>query len=116
LIFPQLCGILFDYHAQRFCLRVGLIDVVDETLREELVGRQLLLPAAEWAVRHAAYIAVEQLVAASGKSTGAVDWFMFNSRKRCPEMTEPVCQLCQLDPVCAHRKELFQPVLRTTFY
>jgi len=107
---------VIDYHAQRFCLRVGLIDVVDETLREELVGRQLLLPAAEWAVRHAAYIAVEQLVAASGKSTGAVDWFMFNSRKRCPEMTEPVCQLCQLDPMCAHRKELFQPVLRTTFY
>jgi len=107
---------VIDYHAQRFCLRVGLIDVGDETLRKELVGRQLLLPTAEWAVRHAAYIAVEQLVAASGKSAGAVDWFMFNSRKRCPEMTEPVCQLCQLDPVCAHRKELFQPVLRTTFY
>jgi sugar/nucleoside kinase (ribokinase family) len=107
---------VIDYHAMRFCLRVGLIDVVDETLRKELVGRQLLLPAAEWAVRHAVYIAVEQLVAASGKSAGAVDWFMFNSRKRCPEMTEPVCQLCQLDPVCAYRKELFQPVLRTTFY
>jgi hypothetical protein len=47
---------------------------------------------------------------------GAVDWFFFNSRKRCPEMMEPVCGDCQVDPVCAHRKELFQPVLRTTFY
>jgi hypothetical protein len=31
-------------------------------------------------------------------------------------MTEPECQLCALDPLCAHRKELFQPVLRTIFY
>jgi len=107
---------VIDYHAMRSCLRVGLIDVVDKTLREELASRKLLPPAAEWAVRHAAYIAVEQVVAASGKSMGAVDWFFFNARKRCPEMTEPVCQLCQLDRVCAHRKELFQPVLRTTFY
>ncbi len=107
---------VIDYHAMRSCLRVGLIDVVDKTLREELAGRKLLLPAAEWAVRHAAYMAIEQVAAASGKSMGAVDWFFFNARKRCPEMTEPVCQLCQLDPVCAHRKELFQPVLRTTFY
>jgi hypothetical protein len=47
---------------------------------------------------------------------GAVDWFFFNARRRCPEMTEPECNLCALDPLCAHRKELFQPVLRTTFY
>jgi hypothetical protein len=45
-----------------------------------------------------------------------VDWFFFNSRRRCPEMTEPICEHCQVDPICAHRKELFQPVIRTTFY
>jgi hypothetical protein len=31
-------------------------------------------------------------------------------------MTEPECWHCEVDPVCAHRKELFQPVIRTTFY
>ena len=43
-------------------------------------------------------------------------FFFANARKRCPEMTEPQCRLCPLDPVCAHRKEFFQPVLRTSFY
>jgi hypothetical protein len=107
---------VIDYHAMRSCLRVGLIDVVDGELRKKLVRRQVLIPADEWAVRYAAYIAIEQVAAISGKSMGAVDWFFFNSRKRCPEMTEPECQRCQVDPVCAHYKELFQPVIRTTFY
>ena len=47
---------------------------------------------------------------------GAVDWFFFGARKRCPEMSEPQCHVCLVDPVCAHRKELFQPVLRTSHY
>ena len=107
---------VIDYHVMRSCLRIGLVDVVDRELSKKLADRQVLEPADEWAVRHPAYIAIEQVVANSGKSMGAVDWFFFNSRKRCPEMTEPVCQRCQVDPVCAHRIELFQPVLRTTFY
>lgn len=107
---------VIDYHVMRSCLRIGLVDVVDRELNDLLTGRQVLQPADEWAVRYPAYLAIEQVVANSGKSMGSVDWFFFNSRKRCPEMTEPVCQLCQLDPVCAHRKDLFQPVLRTTFY
>ncbi|MCP4535859.1 MAG: hypothetical protein GY832_01830 [Chloroflexi bacterium] len=107
---------VIDYHALRSCLRVGLIDVIDEELRNKLLDRQIVSPAEEWAVRYAAYRSREQVVALSGKSEGAVDWFFFNSRKRCPEMSEPECQFCQVDPVCAHRKELFQPVLRTSFY
>ena len=108
---------VIDYHAMRSCLRVGLIDVMDEELKNKLRNRQIVLPAEEWAVRYAAYRAMEQVVALSGQSLGAVnDFFFCNARKRCPEMSEPDCRLCQLDPVCAHRKELFQPVLRTTFY
>ena len=76
----------------------------------------LIEPAEEWAVRYPAYRAREQVVALSGKSEGAVDWFFFGARKRCPEMSEPECEICQVDPVCAHRVELFQPVLRTSFY
>jgi len=107
---------VIDYHLMRSCLRIGLVEVVEEMLRDKLASRRVLLPAEEWAVRYAAYHAIEQVVARSGKNLGAVDWFFFNARKRCPEMTEPLCQHCQVDPVCAHRKDLFQPVLRTTFY
>lgn len=107
---------VIDYHLMRSCLRVGLIDVQDEHLAQRLSARKLVEAADESAVRQAAYQAIAQIVALSGKSMGAVDWFFFNARRRCPEMTEPECQLCALDPLCAHRKELFQPVLRTTFY
>jgi len=107
---------VIDYHALRSCLRVGLIDVLDEELNHKLINRQIVSPEEEWAVRYAAYRAREGVVSLSGVSEGAVDWFFFGARKRCPEMTEPECQLCQVDLVCAHRKELFQPVLRTSFY
>ncbi len=99
-----------------FCLRVGLIDVMDEELKNKLHNRQIVSPAEEWAVRYATYRAREQVVALSGKSEGTVDWIFFSSRTRCPEMSEPKCRDCQLDAVCAHRKEMFQPVLRTSFY
>jgi hypothetical protein len=57
-------------------------------------------------------IAVER----SGKRMGAVDWFFFQARRRCPEMTEPLCEQCAVHPACAHRKSLFQPVRRSSFY
>ena len=107
---------MIDYHLMRSCLRVGLINVLDEVLKNKLLARQIVSPAEEWAVRYAAFQAIERIVALSGKSAGAVDWFFFGARKRCPEMSEPECHLCQLDPICAHRKELFQPVRRTTYY
>ena len=107
---------MIDYHLMRSCLRTGLIDVLDPTLEQLLIERRVLSPADEWAVRLAAYQAVEQLVVHSGKSMGAVDWFFFNARRRCPEMTDPECPSCAVDLVCAHRKTLFQPVIRTAFY
>jgi sugar/nucleoside kinase (ribokinase family) len=108
---------IMDYHLMRSCLRIGLIDVLDRELETKLTDRKLVSPAEEWAVRYPAYLAFEQLVTQSGKSLSTVNGFMFaNARKRCPEMTEPECRICPLDPDCAHRKELFQPVLRTSFY
>ena len=107
---------VIDYHLMRSNLRVGLIDILDQDLKQKLAARQLVSPTEEWAVRHTAYRAIEQVVALSGKDMGAVDWFFFGARKRCPEMTEPECPSCPLDPVCAHHRELFQPVLRTSFY
>ena len=107
---------VIDYHLMRSALRIGLIDVDDQELWDKLSNREILTPAEEWAVRYAAYQAIDQLTALSGKSSGAVDWFFFGARKRCPEMSEPQCQVCLVDPVCAHRKELFQPILRTSHY
>jgi sugar/nucleoside kinase (ribokinase family) len=107
---------IIDYHLMRSCLRVGLVEVLDEELKKKLLNRQVVSPEEEWAVRYPSYQAIEQLTALSGKSSGAVDQFFFGARKRCPEMSEPDCRSCQLDPVCDHRKELFQPVLRTSDY
>ncbi len=107
---------IIDYHLMRSCLRIGLVEVLDPDLGRALIERRLVQPGDEWAVRSAAHEAVRRVVSASGKSMGAVDWFFFNARRRCPEMSEPECFRCPVDPVCAHRKELFQPVLRTTYY
>jgi hypothetical protein len=107
---------IIDYHLMRSTLRTGLVDVRETALREKLANRQLLSPEEEWAVRYPAYHAIEALIAQSGKSSGDIDWFFFNARRRCPEMTEPRCTECPIDDVCAQRKELFQPVIRTVFY
>jgi len=106
-----------DYHCMRTILRTGLLDVQDEALAARLSGRKLLQPDEEWAVRHAGYLIQQQVELLSGKPIGAVDWFFFNyMRSHCPEMTDPVCSECALDAICARRKEMFQPVLRTTNY
>jgi sugar/nucleoside kinase (ribokinase family) len=107
---------VIDYHLMRSCLRTGLVEVIDDDLRSKLIGREGLSGAEEWAVRFAAYQAIQRVQSHSGRSMGAVDWFFFNARRRCPEMTEPDCANCAIDAVCTHRKELFQPVRRTTFY
>lgn len=107
---------IIDYHLQRSCLRTGLIRVDDDALQKNILRREIVSPAEEWAVRSAAYEAIAQVQQLSGKSMGAVDWFFFGARRRCPEMTEPDCARCAVDAVCAHEKTLFQPVRRTTFY
>ena len=107
---------IVDYHVMRSCLRIGLLDVIDKELATKLQQRQLLTEPEEQAVRLAAFAAVDQLVQLSGKSMGAVDWFLFQARQRCPEMSEPDCGSCTVDTLCAHRKQLFQPVRRTSFY
>jgi sugar/nucleoside kinase (ribokinase family) len=107
---------IVDYHVQRSLLRLGVLDVQDERLRVLLVARRRLEPADEQAVRRAGHHAMARLRDLSGRSMAACDYFLFQMRHRCPETREPECGLCPADPVCAHRKELFQPVLRTTFY
>lgn len=107
---------VIDYHLMRTSLRLGLLDIQDERLERKLHRRQYLSQDEEWAVRYGTYQAIEQIIASSGRRSGAVDYFFFQMRKRCPEMTEPECGACPAEPACAQRKELFQPVIRTPFY
>jgi hypothetical protein len=106
-----------DYHAMRSALRTGMVGVVDERLEKQIAERRLINSDEEWAVRFAVYCVQEEVARLSGKSIGAVDWFFFNyMRSICLEMSEPLCPQCALNEVCAKRKHLFQPVIRTTFY
>ncbi len=105
-----------DYHVQRGCLRMGLVTIEDPDLRRRLADREVLQSSQEAAVRTACFRAMAALQPASGRSMGAVDWFFFQNRHRCPEMTEPECARCPVDGLCGHHTDLFQPVLRSTFY
>lgn len=107
---------IVDYHCQRSCLRLGVVSVPDETLASKLAKREVVSAEEEEAVRAACYEATGEIRDLSGRSMGAVDWFFFQNRTRCPETTEPDCAACPADPACAHRTRLFQPVFRTTAY
>ena len=107
---------IVDYHCQRSCLRLGVVTVAEEALAAKLANREVVNREEEDAVRAACYEAVEEIRRLSGRPMGAVDWFFFQNRTRCPEMSEPDCPACPADAACAHRTELFQPVFRTTAY
>ena len=113
---PESAVPIIDYHLQRSALRTGLVRVAEPALRKKLVARQLLAPAEEELVRAATYDAIGKLMARSGLSAAAVDWFFFQNRVRCPETTEPDCPACPVHPFCARETALFQPVFRTTAY
>ncbi|HVQ31805.1 MAG TPA: hypothetical protein VMV21_19570, partial [Vicinamibacteria bacterium] len=107
---------IVDYHVQRSLLRLGVVDVRDDALRGRLEARMALSAEDEDAVRRAAFRGMRALRAVSGRSMAACDYFLFQMRHRCPETQEPECAACPADAACAHRKGLFQPVRRTTFY
>ena len=107
---------VIDYHLMRSCLRTGIIEIADKTLYAAVAARRVIPLNDEEPIRQAAYDAINEIVRLSSKSMGAVDFYFFGARRRCPEMSEPQCELCALDPICAKRKELFQPIVRTTFY
>ena len=107
---------IVDYHVQRTCLRTGMVRVDDAALAAKVRDRQLLTADEEAAVRRAAFTAVSELCARSGRDMGVVDWFLFQMRHRCPEASTPDCAACPAQPACEQRVGLFQPVFRTTSY
>lgn len=109
-------GPCIDYHVQRTALRMGLVDVRDSELRRALVERRFVGAESEAAIRAAVFDAMRRLREASGLSDAVLDAVFFESRRRCPETSEPDCPRCPADAGCGKRKDLFQPVFRTTFY
>ncbi len=107
---------IIDYHLQRSALRTGLIRIEEASLRKKIEARTLLGAPEEAAIRAATYRAIEKLIARSGLSAAAVDWFFFQNRTRCPETAEPDCPACPVQALCARQTRLFQPVYRTTAY
>ena len=113
---PESAVPIIDYHLQRSALRTGLVRVEDPPLRAKLVGRELLSRTEEELVRAATYEAVGRLMARTGLSAAAVDWFFFQNRTRCPETTEPDCPACPVQSIGARETRLCQPVFRTIAY
>ena len=113
---PESAVPIIDYHLQRSALRTGLVRVEDPDLRRKLVAREVLSWTEEELIRAATYDAVGRLMARTGLSAAAVDWFFFQNRTRCPETTEPDCPACPVQAICARETQLFQPVFRTTAY
>ncbi|RXM22286.1 hypothetical protein EO238_24625, partial [Citrobacter sp. AAK_AS5] len=77
-----------------------LVRVDDPALRAKLEARELLSAPEESRIRAATYAAIEALIARSGLSAAAVDWFFFQNRTRCPETTEPDCAACPVAADC----------------
>lgn len=107
---------IIDYHLMRSALRTGLVRVTDPALRSRLEQRERVTPDEEEAIRRAVFEAVKEVVRQSGRSVAAVDYFFFQNRRRCPEMTDPDCPVCPVRSMCAKETGLFQPVFRTTAY
>jgi len=107
---------IVDYHIQRTFLRTGMVELDCGTLRTRVSERCFLTSEEESAIRTEVYRAVELLSRVSGKDIAALDWFFFSLRRKCYEMEAPDCGTCGVNAVCAHHVELFQPVIRTTFY
>ncbi len=105
-----------DYHLMRSALRTGIVNVIDPTLRLQLVDRRLMGKDDEYAIRSSVYEAIRMLAEVSGMGMVSVDQIFFQMRRGCPEMSEPECERCVLETVCARDTQLFQPVIRTTYY
>ena len=106
-----------DYHLMRTALRTGMVSVSDTYLQQKITRRELVSEEQEYDVRQNVYKAINMLVGTSPNlNMVSVDQFLFRMRKGCPEMREPDCKSCALDPVCAKQTQLFQPVIRTTYY
>lgn len=107
---------IVDYHIQRTSLRTGIVKIIDRNLLIKIKERLYVPAAEEKEIRETIYSAINLLSERSGKSIAAIDFFFYNARKNCPEMTKPDCSHCKIQDICGKYIEMFQPVIRTTYY
>ena len=105
-----------DYHLMRSALRTGIVNVIDPGLRLQVIDRRRMTDEDEYAIRSSVYEAIGMIADVSGVDMVSVDQLFFQMRRGCPEMSEPECERCILETVCAKDTQLFQPVVRTTYY
>ena len=113
---PQNYRPIIDYHLQRSALRTGLVNINEPFLMEKLRKRAMVSEDEELAVRDAVYRAIYDVVKTSGSTVAAIDYFFFQNRHTCPEMSVPDCASCPVRSICSQQTELFQPVFRTEAY
>lgn len=106
---------IVDYHDMRLTLRMGQV-ILPKEWREENSGRLITTPEREEAIRRATHKADMLAIKESGRTMAEIDNLKWSARRYCPEMETPNCSKCSLQGVCAQKTELFQPVLRTTYY
>lgn len=106
---------IVDYHLMRVALRLGIVSVSADEV-ETLSERAWCGEYLEESVRRATYRAVNSLLRRTGKTMFELDELLWSARRYCPEESEPDCEKCFFNSVCAKRINLFQPVMRTTNY
>lgn len=106
---------VIDYHLMRVSLRLGLVDLDDGQVAEN-IQRRWVQGGTEKDIRGKTKLAINALIKKSGKSMPEMDSILWMARKYCPEMEEPDCSKCIFTDVCKKRIKLFQPVFRTTNY
>lgn len=106
---------IVDYHLMRISLRLGIVKLDDEerTVNEK---RLWVNEAQEWSIRLSVCQAIDALIRKTGLPMVVVDQLLWNARSYCPEMVVPDCEQCVFSSFCEKRTDLFQPVIRTTFY
>lgn len=106
---------VIDYHVMRLALRMALCELPAQW-RKENTERKFVTEEREAAIRDAVNRSVKIVIDRSGRSMAEIDNLMWSARRYCPETETPQCAKCPLRDVCAQKVELFQPVIRTTYY
>jgi hypothetical protein len=107
---------IIDYHIQRSLLRMGIVEIDAKYLEEKIKIRKLISSEEEEQIRNICYKCINIILNKTNKTASEIDYFFFLNRINCPEMKTPDCDECIYEDICLKRKELFQPILRTTYY
>lgn len=130
-----------DYHVMRVALRAGIIEIVDENLKEKLTNKMPASAEEDFQIRESVKNALKMIERTSSFDAFDLDDILWNiGRSHCHYSHEPMCSTCPgiqctfesllnficqgeclLNGVCKGSlseayKKLLEPSLRTTYY